>query len=319
MSDTQEVYQALMDLGFTEEDLEEEVRQKESKFHGFITKQGALFLIAKENGIQIRAEDVDPEAYAEAEQEVDYNEFIVPIEDLDKQMTNIVLLGKVTRIFPVNEFVRKDGTAGKVGSFLVTDASGTTKVVLWGEQVKIMESEFFQVGTTIRCINGYAKIGLKELLEVHFSKKSKLLLDPQDISKKMRSKLEQIPIPKGAGMNTLSKNTGEYEGYKGDEKLEVKDLFTKEGFIASLSGIITIGGLKEFTKDNGDKSFLLKLLLTDRTGEITVNIWGMSAIEILKMVENGMSVQLKNVFIEENEYSKSKEITFNKKSVIKFI
>jgi len=50
-----------------------------------------------------------------------------------------------------------------------------------------------------------------------------------------------------------------------------------------------------------------------------VLVWGMQAIGILRMIENGVDVKLLNFFIEKNEYSKTKEIQFNKKSILEII
>lgn len=311
MSEVQEVFQKLTEAGFTEDDIEEEIRQKEREFRGFITKQGALFLIAKEHGITIRSSEIDPELYEEVEQEIDYNEFTLPISDLQEKISNIVLLGKISRIFSINEFMRKDGTAGIVGSFLLTDPTGITKIVLWDDHTKIMQTEFFKVGILVRIVNGYCKKGLKDRLEIHLSKQGKVQLEPNDIPLKMKKKLETIEI------NTTRQDV--YSSENNSQELKVKDLFEKDGFIRIISGVILIEQLKEFNKEDGEKSFLLKFGLSDETDSITVNVWGMQAIEILRIIEDGMAVKLINIFIEENEYTNTKEIQFSKKSVLEIL
>jgi len=311
MSETQEVYQKLKEAGFSEDDIEEEIKQKEREFRGFITKQGALFLIAKEQGIQVRSSDIDPERYKEIEKEIDYNEFTIHITDLQANLTNIVLLGKVSRIFPINEFMRKDGTPGIVGSFLLTDPTGITKIALWDDHTKIMQTEFFSVGRIVRLINGYCKKGLKERLEVHLSKQGKVQLEPDDIPLKMKKKLETIEI-------NITEQVKNSSG-KDMQELKIKDLFEKEGFVKTILGLIKIEELKEFDKEDGEKSFLLKFGLSDETGSIIVNVWGMHAIEILEMIENGMTAKLINIFIEVNEYTNTKEIQFTKKSILEII
>jgi len=246
MSDAQEVFQKLTEAGLTEAELKEEIKRKAREFRGFITKQGALFLIAKERGIQIRSPDIDPELYEEVQQEVDYNEFTIKISDLQEKLSNIVLLGKISRIFPINEFMRKDGTSGIVGSFLLTDPTGTTKIVLWDDHTKIIQTEFFKVGRVARIINGYCKKGLKDRLEVHLSKQGKVQLQPEDIPKNMKKSLESIEIH-----NT---ETDSYTPQKEKQDLKIKDLFAMEGFVNSISGVIQIEELKEFDKDGGEKS-----------------------------------------------------------------
>lgn len=70
---------------------------------------------------------------------------------------------------------------------------------------------------------------------------------------------------------------------------------------------------------NGEKSFLLKLILSDDTASIKVNIWGMDAVECVKNVSDGVYVKLSNVVIKENKYSNEKELNSTKNSRLQFI
>ena len=72
--------------------------------------------------------------------------------------------------------------------------------------------------------------------------------------------------------------------------------------------------LDKLTLKNGEKSFLLKLLLSDESGSIKVNIWGMYAVEYLKIIEEGKNIKLFNAMIKENKYSNEKELSFVKNS-----
>jgi len=131
MSDSvDELYQQLLDLGMSEQELEKKVKNKVEEYGGFMTKQGVLFIIARENGLELRSPEIDSYLYDELEEEVDYNEFTIDISDIKEGMTNIVLLGKILRAQKVREFVRKDQSVGKVCSFLLSDLTGTMKIVL---------------------------------------------------------------------------------------------------------------------------------------------------------------------------------------------
>jgi len=46
-----DLYQKLLESGFSEEELERQVHSKAKEFGGFMSKQGILYIIAKENGI----------------------------------------------------------------------------------------------------------------------------------------------------------------------------------------------------------------------------------------------------------------------------
>lgn len=313
MSDAQEVYQSLLDKGISEEELKSEIQRKKHKFGGYITNQGALFLIAKEHGLEIRSKNVDEEVYETYQDEIDLNEFIINIADIQEQMTNIVLVGKIAQVFKLHEFSRKDGTPGIVGSFLLTDPTGTVKIVLWGKGTKIMQTEFFEVGTITRVVNGYAKVGINEQLEVHLSKKGKVILNPEDVPKSTIKKLNSLEIP--------SRETHTYENSSSgnSQPRNIKEVLAQEGFVLAVSGYVKLGELKEFEKDNGDPSFLLKFTLSDESGAITVNVWEWKAIEVLKLLEDGMAVKVLKVFVRKNEYSGEKELQFTKKSILEFL
>ncbi|TXT65411.1 MAG: hypothetical protein BAJALOKI1v1_430002 [Promethearchaeota archaeon] len=312
MSDIHEVYEQLLKNGFTDKDLQEQIKRKEQEFRGFITKEGALFLIAKEQGLSVYSPDIKKEIYEEAHQEIDYNEFLVTIEELRENMTNLVLLGKIVDIFPLKEFIRKDGTPGILRSFLLADGTGVIKILVWNDQSEIMDSEFFTVEKIIRIINAYCKKGFNNNLEVHLSKKSKILMDPGDIPKKIQQKLHNINIDAlSLGHYVSEKNIHNY--------IAISDLYEMDGFLTSIKGCISHYELKEFSKDQEQPSFLLKFILTDETGEVQVNAWNMKAIEILSLIEKGLNIRLNNIFIKENQYTHQKELKFTKNSSLQIL
>jgi hypothetical protein len=66
MSDSvEELYQKLLASGFTEVELEKQVKNKAKEFGGFMSEQGILFVIAKENGIYLQSSDINEQLYKE--------------------------------------------------------------------------------------------------------------------------------------------------------------------------------------------------------------------------------------------------------------
>ena len=150
-----ELYQKLLDLGLSEEELEKKVKSKVEEYGGFMSKQGVLFIIARENGLDVRSPDIDDYVYDELEEEVDYDEFTIDISDLREGMSNIVLLGKILKVNKAREFVRKDESVGKVCSFLLGDPTGVIKVILWDERVDNTKHEYFNSSELVRIIGGF--------------------------------------------------------------------------------------------------------------------------------------------------------------------
>jgi len=222
-------------------------------------------------------------------------------------MSNIVIAGRITEIFGVKSFNKKDGTPGIVGSFVICDKSECIKLVLWNDQTKIMENESFQKDEIIQIIGGYSKIGATGNLEVHLSRQGKIVLAPEDI---VLPEVERVR----PSLVEEKKN-----GVKSPPKHTIEEIFKKEGFIKFITGIAHVEMFKELTLKNGDKSFLLKLVLSDDTASIKVNIWGMKAVEAMKIINDGVGIRLTNVVIKENSYSNEKELSFTKSSRLELL
>jgi replication factor A1 len=287
-----EIYHKLLESGISEHDLEKQIQKKEKEYGGFMSKQGILFIIAKENGIHIQSPAVDPELYSQMEQEIDYDEFAITIAEVKEGMVSIVLVAKILKTYPVREFSRKDGSIGMVSSCMVGDTSGDIKLVLWDDQAKVIESEAFQEGQIVRVIGDYAKQNPQGNLEIHIGKKGKLILEPQNIDPTTKKELKAVKsiARKGQG---ITKNAN----------ISLMNLIAEQTFLKKVQGEVKIIEFKEITKKDGDKIFLLKLMLNDESGAVPVNIWGMNAVETLKMIEDGVSVIIRNMAVKFNSYT----------------
>ena len=298
-----ELYKKLLDLGLSEEELENKVKNKVEEYGGFMSKQGVLFIIARENGLDVRSPDIDDYIYDELEEEVDYNEFTIDVSDLREGMSNIVLLGKILTIQKVREFVRKDQSLGKVCSFLLGDATGIVKIVLWDERVDIVNQEYFKPKGLIRIVGGYSKLGQNEAIEVHLGRKGTLILSPE-VSNKKREEFEAITIV--SSEETTPKSNLE----------PLKQAIQKNKYINAVKGIVQIEEFKELELKSGDKSFLLTMFLEVKGFTIRVKAWGMKAVECLKVVNNGDWVSITNLAVKENKYTTEKELFLTKNSYL---
>ncbi|MBY9021055.1 MAG: hypothetical protein KGD67_08350 [Candidatus Lokiarchaeota archaeon] len=301
-----ELYQKLLDLGISEEELEKKVKNKVEEYGGFMSKQGVLFIIARESGLDLRSPEIDDNIYDELEEEVDYDEFTIDILDLSEGMSNIVLLGKILKINKVHEFVRKDQSVGKVCSFLLGDLTGTMKIVMWDEQVNIVKHEFFSPNKLIRVIGGYSKLGRNEVLEVHIGRKGTLILSPEIYGKK-REQFEAI-------------TDKSFEEKIPNSNLEpLRQAIQQKKYINAVQGNIQIEEFKELELKSGDKSFLLTMFLEVDDFTIRVKVWGMKAVECLKAVTDGDLVSMTNLAVKESKYTGEKELSFTKNSSILLI
>jgi len=301
-----ELFQKLLDLGLSEEELEKKVKDKVDEYGGFMSKQGVLFIIARENGLDVRSPDIDDFVYDELEEEVDYDEFTIDISDLREGMSNIVLLGKILSFQKVREFVRKDQSVGKVCSILLGDTTATVKIVLWDDRADIVNQEYFKPKELARIIGGYSKLGQNEALEVHIGRKGMLLLSPE-VSDKKRRQFEEIIIARSE--ETTPKSNLE----------PLRQAIQKNKYISAVKGTVQIEEFKELELKSGDKSFLLTMFLEVEGFTIRVKAWGMNAVECLKMVNDGDFVSITNLAVKENKYTAEKELMITKNSRVLLI
>ncbi|MEJ2295727.1 MAG: hypothetical protein P8Y23_13310, partial [Candidatus Lokiarchaeota archaeon] len=87
-----EIYEKLLEIGFSEDELEKEMQRKAKEFGGFMSEKSILFIIAKENGISIKSPDYKIEEYEDFIQEIDYDDYTITISELEEGMQKVVLL-----------------------------------------------------------------------------------------------------------------------------------------------------------------------------------------------------------------------------------
>ena len=298
---SEDLYQTLIKEGLSKEEIQTALTQKKREFGGFMTFQGMLFLIAKEHGIIIRNPELDLEVYDVVEEEIDYDEFTIPISDIKEGMVNIVILGKVMRIFKPREFTRNDSSIGMVCSFVLQDVTDAVKIIAWDDKVKPLQSDYFKEGSLIRVIGGYSKVGREGNLEIHVGKKGKLVLSPEKIDSKTKEKLDSIPA---STKNKINRAT-----------VPLKSLMDENKFISHVEGVVQVEEFKEVTLKSGESTFLLKLKLTDSyEHSARIILWGDDAVNSLKIVEEGGAYQFHNLMVKENSYTREKELSFTRKS-----
>lgn len=154
------VLEKLRQHGLSDDDIKLKIKQKMDQLSGLISQEGAAHIIANELGIKL----------------VEKTSGRLKIKDILPGMRNVETVGKVTNVFPTNEFQRQDGTPSKVKSFIIGDETGTIRVACWGKQADAA-AELKQDGI-VKVVSGYIKSnqGRKEL---HLNDNSRLIISPQ--------------------------------------------------------------------------------------------------------------------------------------------
>lgn len=138
--------------GKTESEIKKLVEGKMLELSGLVSEAGALHIVAKELGVDL-LEKVDRR---------------LMIKNIVPNINSLNIYGMVTRIFEPKEFQKKDGTKGKIASFILADESGSVRVVLWNDQVEL--SEKLNEGMVIELSRAFSKDGYNGGAEVRIGR-----------------------------------------------------------------------------------------------------------------------------------------------------
>ncbi|MFX0039048.1 MAG: DUF2240 family protein [Promethearchaeota archaeon] len=234
-----EVYinKIIEDTGLTRKEIQNLVEDKKNELKGLISDEGALFIIAKELGVDIKSENKDL-----------LKEIDIFISDITQNMKNITLYGRIKEIYKVNSFERNDGSKGYVGSFLIHDNTGDARIVLWDNQVNIFTEPNFEKNELVKIVNGTAKKGKYGRTEIHVGSYGKVILSPEDVDYKKYPKVSFKPI-------------------------NVSDINLNLNSLSLEGKIIQISPKTEFTRKDGELGKVQSLTLLDSTGSIRITFW----------------------------------------------
>lgn len=127
-------------------EMEEMIQRKKEKIGaGYLTDQGALFLIASDLGVSLN-EPLKVE---------------MGLKDLYVGAKEITLETRVMNVYPVKQFSRKDGSQFLLRNMTVYDEDSRAKVKLWDEKANLPGIETFKPGDLVKIIKAYVKSDMK--------------------------------------------------------------------------------------------------------------------------------------------------------------
>jgi len=129
----------------TKQDIEDRIKQKKEKIGtGYLTDQGALFLIASDLGISLKQT-----------LKVEMN-----LKDLYVGAKDVSVESRVLNISPTKQFSRKDGSPFLLRTMTVYDNDSAVSVKLWDEKANLPGIEDLKPGDLIKIIKAYVKSDL---------------------------------------------------------------------------------------------------------------------------------------------------------------
>lgn len=123
-------------------DIQQMINKKKEKIGaGYLTDQGALFLIAADLGISLN-EQLKVE---------------MGLKDLYVGAKEITLETRVMNVYPAKQFSRKDGSQFLLRTMTVYDSDSRAKVKLWDEKANLPGIENLKPGDLVKIIKAYVK------------------------------------------------------------------------------------------------------------------------------------------------------------------
>ncbi len=135
------------------------IEQKKRDAGNFLTDETAARIAASELGVEIVKKPF---------------RLKIQIQDLVSGLNDVTVTGQVVAVYPSKTFTRRDWTEGKLASLVVSDESGTLRVVLWDDKVELVEGEKIQGGQTVRVSHGYVREGLDGKPELHLGQRGSI-------------------------------------------------------------------------------------------------------------------------------------------------
>ncbi|MBD3209355.1 hypothetical protein GF367_02965 [Candidatus Woesearchaeota archaeon] len=143
------------------DDVKQQIKQKLDELSGLISEAGAAHIVANELGVKL----MEPQGP-------------ITVDKVLQGMRNIDIVGKARQVYEVREF-NTEKRSGKVGNFLLTDKTGTTRVVLWNDHTECMEG--LEPGDVVKITGAYAREN-NGRVEVHLGRESKLYRNPEGVT-----------------------------------------------------------------------------------------------------------------------------------------
>jgi len=156
-------------------------------------------------------------------------------------MNNIDITGRVSSVFGVREFLKKDGSTGKVGNFTIMDDTGEIRVTLWDKKAELLNN--LVKNDLIRIENAYSKMGLNSV-EINLGFSSNISIEKgerEDIPKAESSKKSIGDLEenmRGINLEGIVKEIYELRTFNRDNRIgKVGRFLLSDGYSIDISSL----------------------------------------------------------------------------------
>ena len=223
------------------------IEEKKQKIGaGYLTEQGALFLVAADLGISL-----------------DQQRSPLRISDLYVGAKDVTLYGRILTIYSPRQFARKDNTETTKNRTMVIydDDQSTIKIKLWDNKVQVPEEMGLRPGDMIKLSKGYVKSGLDGKPFINVGMDCQL--------EKTKEAPSEIP-----DLNAMTRTVENVDS--------PADNIVIEGYVRSNPRMSDYRD----SRGNMSKSLQLQLFNEDGTKSLRTIIWNVSETRLPKVFKN---------------------------------
>jgi hypothetical protein len=234
------------------------IEEKKQKIGaGYLTEQGALFLVAADLGISL-----------------DQQRSPLHISDLYVGAKDVTLYGRILTIYSPRQFARKDNTETTKNRTMVIydDDQSTIKIKLWDNKVQVPEELGLRPGDMIKLSKGYVKSGLDGKPFINVGMDCQL--------EKTKEAPSEIP-----DLNAMTRTIENVDS--------PADNIIIEGYVRSNPRMSDYRD----SRGNMSKSLQLQLFNEDGTKSLRTIIWNVSETRLPKVFKIGSKIRLIGVRI----------------------
>ena len=234
--------------GDSSEEFKKKVEEKLKLMGGLCDEKTAAMLVAHDLGAVIQK----PKSEA------------VKINDISLDRKNVCFVGKVTDVDGVREFDREDGSHGGVTNILLSDDTGSIRVVLWDELADLVKVDEVKIGQILE-VSGYVKEGYSGI---------------------------EVNIGRGGGLKFVEGEDIAVKTYK------ICDIKAGMNGINIAGKVLDVGKVRTFSRKDGTEGYVSNITIGDETGKIRVTLWGDLAKDVKFVV--GDVIEITNGYSKES-------------------
>jgi ssDNA-binding replication factor A large subunit len=140
------------------DELKEKIKKRHDGLEGFVSMEGAAYLVAKELGVNMLSSE---------KRKLD-------IKNIVTGMRNVSVAGRLFRISNTVDFKKSNGNSGRVANIFIGDRTGFVRMPLWNDQVKMLDEGSINIGDVVQVSGAISQENIYGEVELSLGKYGKV-------------------------------------------------------------------------------------------------------------------------------------------------